>query len=114
MATPDANTTNDYAVATRLTAAYLTDQVRHGKWEALLGGRIERMASRVLSARGSILESRWQAFNPSLHVRYAASANTDQAAHWPEAGKSWVEHAGPLERFLEAVTPRAEGCPRSW
>lgn len=35
----------------------------------------------------------------------APIANTDQAAHWQEAGQAWVAHAGPLERFLAAVTP---------
>ncbi|MDQ1816847.1 outer membrane beta-barrel family protein [Massilia sp. CCM 9210] len=75
--TPDADTTNGYAVATTLSAAYLTDQVRHGKWEALLGGRIERMALRVRPAQGVMQTGRWQAFNPSLHLKYAASDTTD-------------------------------------
>ncbi|MFC3078437.1 class I SAM-dependent methyltransferase [Phenylobacterium terrae] len=35
----------------------------------------------------------------------AAIANTDQAAHWSEAGQVWVEHSGPLDRFLDNVTP---------
>jgi SAM-dependent methyltransferase len=35
----------------------------------------------------------------------AAIANADQAAHWSEAGQVWVEHSGPLDRFLETVTP---------
>lgn len=35
----------------------------------------------------------------------AAIANADQAAHWDQAGKVWVEHAGPLDRFLDKVTP---------
>src|SRR5690606_38612940 len=35
----------------------------------------------------------------------AAAANTDQAAHWQEAGQAWVQHAGPLDRFLKAATP---------
>lgn len=32
-------------------------------------------------------------------------ANTDQAAHWSQAGQAWVRNAGPLDRFLAAVTP---------
>lgn len=35
----------------------------------------------------------------------AAIANADQAAPWSEAGQVWVEHAGPLDRFLDTVTP---------
>lgn len=35
----------------------------------------------------------------------AAIANTDQAAHWSEAGQAWVKHSGPLDRFLDNVTP---------
>ncbi len=70
-ATPDPGTTNAHAVKTTLAAAYLTDRIRHGKWEALLGGRIERMTLRVGPARGDPRKSHWQAFNPSLHLRHA-------------------------------------------
>lgn len=35
----------------------------------------------------------------------AAIANADQAAHWREAGQVWVDHSGPLDRFLDNVTP---------
>ncbi|HEX8612856.1 MAG TPA: TonB-dependent receptor [Telluria sp.] len=75
--TPDPGTTNGYAVATTLSAVYLTDQIKHGKWEALLGGRFERMALRVRPAQGVMQRGRWQAFNPSLHLKYAASDSTD-------------------------------------
>ena len=75
--TPDPETTNGYAVKTTLSAAYLTDQIRHGKWEVLLGGRAERMALRVSPAQGSMQTAHWQAFNPSLHVKYAVSENAD-------------------------------------
>ncbi|NHZ94754.1 outer membrane beta-barrel family protein [Massilia sp. CCM 8734] len=75
--TPDPATTNGYAVATTLSAIYLTEQLRRGNWEALLGGRLERMALRVSPAQGLVQRSRWQAFNPSLHVKYAASDKTD-------------------------------------
>ncbi len=61
--TPDRNTTNAYAVTTTSVAAYVTDRIVHGKWEALLGGRAERIA-------------RWQAFDPSLHVKYALEDDT--------------------------------------
>lgn len=71
--TPDPDTSNRYKVTTTLTAAYLTDQIRRGKWEALLGGRAERMALRVRPAQGAARTARWQAFNPSLHVKYAVS-----------------------------------------
>jgi len=62
--TPDRNTTYAYAVATTSAAAYVTDHIVAGKWEALLGGRAERIA-------------RWQAFDPSLHLRYALRDGTD-------------------------------------
>ncbi|HEX8605055.1 MAG TPA: TonB-dependent receptor [Pseudoduganella sp.] len=75
--TPDQDTTNRYAVTTTLAAGYLTDQVRHGKWEMLLGGRIERMALRVKGAQGAMPTTHWRTFNPSLHVKYAASDKAD-------------------------------------
>ena len=74
---PDADTTNAYAVTTRLAAAWLTGQARHGKWEALLGGRFERMALQVGPAQGIGQAGHWQAFNPSLHLKYAATGKTD-------------------------------------
>jgi outer membrane receptor protein involved in Fe transport len=64
--TPDPVTTNGYTVRTTVRALYLTDRIRHGKWEALVGGRAERMALRVGPAQGG----HWQAFNPSLHLKY--------------------------------------------
>ena len=75
--TADPDTTNGYAVTTTLTAAYLTNQFTHGKWEALLGGRAERTALRVSPAGGLMQTQHWQAFNPSLHLRYAASDKAD-------------------------------------
>ncbi|WP_338768826.1 TonB-dependent receptor [Massilia sp. METH4] len=75
--TPDAGTTNAYDVATTLSAAYLTHLARGGKWEALLGGRIERMTRRVHPAGGTSHAAHWRAFNPSLHLRYAASEWVD-------------------------------------
>ena len=63
-ATPDRNTTNAYAVTTTSVAAYVTDRIVHGKWEALLGGRAGRIARR-------------QAFDPSLHVKYALKDEAD-------------------------------------
>jgi outer membrane receptor protein involved in Fe transport len=75
--TPDPVTTNGYAVTTTVTAAYLTDQIRHGKWEVLLGGRAERMALRVRPAQGIMPTGHWQAFNPSLHLQYAFSDKAD-------------------------------------
>lgn len=62
--TPDRATTNAYAVRTTSAAAYVTDRIAHGKWEALLGARAERIA-------------RWRAFDPSLHVKYALMEDTD-------------------------------------
>ena len=70
---PDPDTTNGYAVMTKLAAVYLTDQIRHGKWEVLLGGRAERMALRV----SSLQAGHWQAFNPSLNLKYALSDKAD-------------------------------------
>jgi len=75
--TSDPATTNGYAVTTTVTAAYLTDQITHGKWEALLGGRAERMALRVRPAESGARTRHWQAFNPSLHLRYAVSDKAD-------------------------------------
>jgi outer membrane receptor protein involved in Fe transport len=74
---PDPVTTNGYAVTTTITAAYLTDKIRHGKWEVLLGGRAERMALRVRPAQGFMPTEHWQAFNPSLNLTYAVSDKTD-------------------------------------
>jgi len=70
---PDPHTTNGYAVKSRLAAAYLTNKLRYGRWEMLLGGRAERMAQRVNPAMGSMQTGRWQAINPSMHLEYAAS-----------------------------------------
>jgi outer membrane receptor protein involved in Fe transport len=74
---PDPGTTNGYAVMTTLIAVYLTDQIRRGKWEVLLGGRAERMALRVSPAQGGTQRAQWQAFNPSLNMQYAVSDTTD-------------------------------------
>jgi outer membrane receptor protein involved in Fe transport len=62
--TPDRGTTNAYVVTTTSAAAYVTDRIVSGKWEALLGGRAEHTAGR-------------RAFNPSLHVKYALRDDTD-------------------------------------
>lgn len=70
---PDPHTSNGYAVKSRLTAAYLTNKLRYGRWEMLLGGRAERMAQRVRPATQGMQTARWQAFNPSMHLEYAAS-----------------------------------------
>lgn len=68
---PDPDTTNGYKVVTTLGAAYLTDQVRHGKWEVLLGVRAEHMALRVRPAQDAARTSHRQAINPSLNLKYA-------------------------------------------
>jgi outer membrane receptor protein involved in Fe transport len=70
---PDPDTSNGYAVKTRLSAAYVTDQIRHGQWEALLGGRFERIALRVGSGPEPSQTRHWQAFDPSLHLKYELS-----------------------------------------
>lgn len=75
--TPDPDTTSVYAVCTTTRAAYVTDQIRRGRWEVLLGGRAERTALRVRPAQGGAPAGHWNAFNPSLHAKYAAGANTD-------------------------------------
>ena len=74
---PNPDTTNGYAVKTTLLAAYLTGQFRVEKWEVLLGGRAERMSLRVGPAHGSVQAGRWQAFNPSFHVKYDVSEHAD-------------------------------------
>lgn len=76
-ATPDGNTTNGYAVTTTLAAAYLTDKIRQGNWEVLLGGRAERMALRMRQGQDTLQTGHWQAFNPSLHLQYAFSDKVD-------------------------------------
>lgn len=75
--TPDTNTTNGYTVTTTVLAAYLTDQIRRGKWEMLLGGRAELMTLKVSPVQNILQTGHWQAFNPSLHLKYAFSENTD-------------------------------------
>jgi hypothetical protein len=75
--TPDPSTTNAYAVTTTVRAAYVTDKVRHGDWEALLGARAERMAMRVNAVERAAHWGRWQAVNPSLHVRRAFGDDAD-------------------------------------
>ena len=71
--TPDPLTTNAYTVTTTVRAAYLTDRIAHGRWEALLGGRAERMGLRV----GPASTGHWQAFNPSLHLQYGLADGAD-------------------------------------
>lgn len=71
--TLDAHTTNGYAVSTTLNAAYVTDKIRSGPWEVLLGGRAELMALQV----NALQTAHWRAFNPSLHAQYAVSDKTD-------------------------------------
>ena len=51
-------------MTTTSVAAYVTSRIVRGKWEALLGGRAGRIA-------------RWQAFDPSLHVKYALEDDTE-------------------------------------
>lgn len=75
--TPDPATTNAYAVTTTVRAAYVTDKVRYGDWEALAGARAERMALRVDLVRGAAHADHWQAVNPSLHVRRAFGDDAD-------------------------------------
>jgi hypothetical protein len=75
--TPDPSTTNAYAVTTTVRAAYVTDKVRHGDWEALLGARAERMAMRVNAVERAAHWGRWRAVNPSLHVRRALGDDAD-------------------------------------
>ena len=75
--TPDPDTSNGYAVTTTVSAVYLTDLIRHGNWEALMGGRAERMVLRVRPAQGEMSTVLRQAFNPSLHLKYGLSDNAD-------------------------------------
>ncbi|WP_198115120.1 TonB-dependent receptor [Massilia rhizosphaerae] len=75
--TPDPATTNAYAVTTAVRAAYLTDRIRHGKWEALLGGRVEHTTLRVRPRDSGAPAGHWRAFDPSLHLQYAFDDDTD-------------------------------------
>ena len=74
---PDPATSNGYAVTSRLSALYLTDQIRSGKWEILVGGRAERMALEVSPAVGPVQRGHWRALNPSLNLSYAYSDEAD-------------------------------------
>ncbi|MBW8897500.1 MAG: TonB-dependent receptor, partial [Massilia sp.] len=76
--TPDPATTNGYTVTTTSAAAYVTDQVRFGKWEALLGGRAGRTALRVASERPTW----WRAFDPSLHLKYGFDEDAEATFAW--------------------------------
>jgi outer membrane receptor protein involved in Fe transport len=76
--TLDPATTNGYTVTTTAVAAWVTDQVRFGKWEALLGGRAGRTALRVASERPAW----WRAFDPSLHLKYAFDDDLDATLTW--------------------------------
>jgi outer membrane receptor protein involved in Fe transport len=75
--TPDPATTNGYSVNTTTNAAYVTDQIREGNWEILLGGRAERTTLRVGSAPGIVPAAHWQVLNPSVNLKYAATGKTD-------------------------------------
>ena len=73
LATPDPATTNGFGVSAITSAAYVTNQVREGKWEVLLGARGERTVLRVDQAPSR----HWQAVNPSVNLKYAATSATD-------------------------------------
>ena len=75
--TPRPLTTNGYAVTTTIAAAYLTDQIRQGSWEVLLGGRAEETTLQLKSAQDTLLSRHWLAFNPSVHLRYALSDSAE-------------------------------------
>ena len=72
-ATPDPGTTNDFGVSATTSAAYVTKQIREGKWDVLLGVRDERTVLRVNQAP----VRHWQAVNPSMNLKYAATGATD-------------------------------------
>lgn len=72
---PDPDTTNGYTVLATRGAAYLTDQIQHGKWEVLLGARAESMALRVRPAQGPVRRTAWRAVDPSLNLKYAISGS---------------------------------------
>jgi outer membrane receptor protein involved in Fe transport len=76
--TPDPATTNGYTVTTTSAAAYLTDQMRIGRWEALLGARAGHTAQRVAAER----PASWRAFDPSLHLKYAFDADAEATLAW--------------------------------
>lgn len=75
--TPSPLTTNGYGVRTTVSAAYLTDQIRQGKWELLMGGRAEFMALRLDAAQAGLPAGHWHAFDPSLHLKYALGDDAD-------------------------------------
>lgn len=69
--TPDPETTNAYGVKGIMSAAYVTNQIRYEDWKLLIGGRAERMVLRVSPAGGMTERAHWNAFNPSLNLKYA-------------------------------------------
>lgn len=75
--TPDPATTNAYTVATAIRAVYLTDRIRRGRWEALVGGRLEHTLLRVRPRAGGAPAGHWRAFDPSLHLQYVFDDDTD-------------------------------------
>lgn len=80
--TPAPDTTNSYNVKTSTAAAYLTYLIKHGSWETLLGGRAERVALRLRSAQYHRPENHWQAFNPSMNLRYTLSDAAELTASY--------------------------------
>ena len=90
---PDPNTSNAYGVTTTLSAAYLTDKIRYDKWEVLLGGRLERIGLQVNPALDMAGTKHWQAFNPSLHMRFALNDKTD----WTLSYRSSLQMPDPRD-----------------
>lgn len=77
--TPDLAISHGFAATTRRQAVYLTDQLRDGAWEALLGMRAERTVVSLKSGQDGVVTPAghgW-AWNPSLHLRHALDDKED-------------------------------------
>ncbi|WMW79656.1 TonB-dependent receptor [Undibacterium cyanobacteriorum] len=66
----DRNTSNSYAVTTRLGAAYLTRKWNTEHWEILLGGRLEIYEHNLYPNPNRNGQHRWTSLNPSLNAQY--------------------------------------------
>jgi outer membrane receptor for ferrienterochelin and colicin len=108
--TPDPNVTNRFRVVTGLSAAYVTRRYDIGKWQVLLGARLEIAALRLTSA-GYAHDTHWAALNPSLDVRYAiAKADTLSFGYRHSLQRPDPEDLNPFTTYLDAQN-RARGNP---
>jgi outer membrane receptor protein involved in Fe transport len=108
--TPDANVTNRFRVATELNAAYVTRRFDAGKWQILLGARLETMRHDLRSASYRH-EADWAALNPSLHAQYALARSDKLTFSYRRSlQRPDPEDLNPFTTYLDAQN-RARGNP---